>query len=195
MKRRRRSRVKRKKLTLVMVVIATIAIAGVIGVYYFEHQALNLTKAPSGTQIGDRLPDLSIMLLDGSSTSLSSYYNSNNHSILLWFVATWSPYSQQGLQSLASSYYSQFNSKGVTILVIEFYDNFGQQGPSLSQFANQYGGGADKQGWLYGTMNQNVTATFDPYGEADPYYMLNSNGIILTFGLGNPAFSFLLTKA
>jgi hypothetical protein len=87
---------------------------------------------------------------------------------------------------LASKYYSELESKGVTILTIELYNDLGQSGPNLTQFANQYGGGLNEQGWYYGYSNQTTTYTFDPKAALDVYYALNAQGVIITQGIELP---------
>lgn len=83
---------------------------------------------------------------------------------------------------LASKYYSELETKGVTILTVELYNDLGQSGPNLAQFANQYGAGLNEQGWYYGYSNQTTTFTFDPKAALDVYYALNPQGVIVTRG-------------
>jgi len=87
---------------------------------------------------------------------------------------------------LASNYYSELQSKGVTILVIQLYNDLGQSGPNLTQFANQYGGGSSKQGWYYGYSNETTTYAFDPKAALDVYYALNAQGVIVMQGIELP---------
>ncbi len=183
---------KDRTLLIVLLVVAVIGAASAIGVWGFYY---HFGKAPVvyGTTIGDRAPNFRLTLINGTNTKLSSYYNAGNHSIFLWFVTTWSSYCNE--TSLATKYYSQFNAKGTTILEIELYNDLGQQGPTLTQFANQYWNGSAKPGGFYGTSNQNTTQTYDPRSSEDIYYLLNSTGYIVTVGLGEPAFDFILSKS
>jgi len=198
-----RSRVKKRKkrnrrvpiiaaATTVMVVVAAFV------VYYYEFRpqpkTVDTVQSKTGTNLGQQLPNFAFTLLDGTNSSLANYYNPDNHTILLWLVTTWSSYCQDGLKSLSSSYYSQLNAKGVTVLVVELYNNLGKPGPTLAQVASQYGGGTDKPGVYYGTMNENVTYMIDPGIDIDAFYLLNSNGTIITLGYGSPAYDFILTK-
>lgn len=191
-KKRRRSR----KIPLIAAVIILIIAAASIGIYYYELQlqkASEASNAKVGTDIGDILPNFSFTLLDGTNTTLSNYYNSANHSILLWLVATWSSYANAGLSSLNSTYYSQLNAKGVIILVVELYNNMGKSGPTLAQSADQYGGGMGKSNWFYGTENTNES-TINPHYDIAVFYLLSSTGTIITPGYGSPPFDYILTK-
>jgi hypothetical protein len=194
-----RSRVKKPRRSLKIPIIAAVIIvviaAAAIGFYYYELQLQKASEASNsrvGTDIGDHLPNFSFTLLDGTNTTLSNYYNSANHTILLWLVATWSSYTTTGLSSLNSTYYSQLNAKGVIILVVELYNDMGKSGPTLSQLANQYGG-AGKSNWFFGTENSNVS-TINPRYDIAVFYLLSPNGIIITPGYGSPPFDYMLTK-
>jgi thiol-disulfide isomerase/thioredoxin len=137
-----------------------------------------------GVQDGELAPNFPITFVNGSASQ--SLYDLHGRPVLLWFVATWCTSCQQGAQMLSSKYYSDLESKGVTILTIELYNDLGQSGPNLTQFANQYGGGLNKQGWYYGYSNQTTTYTFDPKAALDVYYALNAQGIIVTQGIELP---------
>jgi thiol-disulfide isomerase/thioredoxin len=138
----------------------------------------------TGTQTGQLAPSFPITLLNGSQTTLSQFHGKP---LLLWFVTTWCSSCQEGGQMLFQQYYSQLNSKGVVILVIELYNNLGQPGPNLSQFAQNYGGGSNVPGWLYGTSTQSTTYTYDPRAALDVYYLLNRQGVIVNEGFGLPS--------
>ena len=87
---------------------------------------------------------------------------------------------------LNQQYYSELHAKGVSIIVVELYKDLNEPGPSISQFANQYGGGLGKEGWLYGTSTQSASYTYDPQSDLDVYYLISPTGVILTSGVGLP---------
>jgi thiol-disulfide isomerase/thioredoxin len=118
----------------------------------------------------------------GSKVNLSQF---RGHAVLLWFVTTWCSSCQDGAQLLSQQYYSALHSKGVVVLTVELYNNLGQPGPSLNQFANTYGSGS-KSDWLYGTAPQWVTYRYDPNGDLDIYYLINSQGNIIDTNVGLP---------
>lgn len=137
-----------------------------------------------GVQNEEFAPNFRITFVNGSTSH--SLYDLRGRPVLVWFVATWCTSCQQGAQMLASKYYSELESKGVTILTIELYNDLDQNGPNLTQFANQYSGGLSEQGWFYGYSNQTTTYTFDPKAALDVYYALNAQGIIVTQGIELP---------
>ena len=138
-----------------------------------------------GVQNEELAPDFPITFVNGSASQ--SFYILHGRPVLLWFVATWCTSCQQGAQMLASKYSSELESKGVVILTIELYNDLGQTGPNLTQFANQYGGGSNEQGWYYGYSNQTTTYTFDPKAALDVYYAVNGQGVIVAQGIELPS--------
>lgn len=184
----RRTR-RRNPLVPAAIAIVIVVIVGFALYSAFGPHSSNLAVAPtdsgtiSGIGIGDKAPDIPVTLLNGTQVRLSGF---NGHTLLLWFVATWCSSCQIGAQMLASQYYSQLHSKGVIILIVELYDDLGQPGPSISQFADQYGGGSGRPGWFYGTSTQTATYTYDPQADLDIYYLLNSQGFITDTNVGLP---------
>lgn len=172
----------RKKLLLLSLLIV---IAASVGVYvlYGPHSTNNTPGTRTGVNTGERAPDILISLINGTTTTLNKFYG---HPVLLWFVATWCTSCQQGAQLLASQYYSQLRSEGVTLLTVESYNNLGYSGPTMSQFAAQYAGGSSTPGWLFATTTQNATYTYNPQADLDIYYLIGPSGIIVTTGVGLP---------
>jgi thiol-disulfide isomerase/thioredoxin len=168
-------------LSAITVIIIVIAAAGLY--YYYSaggninHTSDNkISSAIYGINQGDYAPNIPITLTNGTTTSLSKFSGST---VLLYFVATWCSSCQQAAQLLDQQYYSQLHSKGVVILTIELYNDLNQQGPSIEQFANQYGGGTGKPGWFFGTSTQNATYTYDPSANLEAYYLINGTGKII----------------
>jgi thiol-disulfide isomerase/thioredoxin len=179
---RRRQGGRGKKFLLLGVLIL---IAVSVGAYalYGPHPTNNTLGASTGVNPGDRAPDIPVSLVNGTSITLSKLYG---HPVLIWFVATWCPSCQQGAQLLASQYYSQLRSEGVTLLIVESYNNLGQLGPSMPQFAAQYAGESSAPGWLFATTTQNATYTYNPQANLDIYYLVGPSGVIVTSGVNLP---------
>jgi thiol-disulfide isomerase/thioredoxin len=155
--------------------------------------AYALTRPIQGPVVaGKAAPDFSFTDLNGNTHSLSSY---QGHPVLLWWIATWCPHCTQDTQLFAQNYYSQYYAARVTVLEIQLYNNLGQSGPSLTSFAtsNGYSG---QPGWTFGAGDSVSTSTYDPQAVTDIYYLLNSQGVVLTLGTGaGGAFGSLLQQA
>jgi thiol-disulfide isomerase/thioredoxin len=172
----------KKKFLLLSVLIL---IAESVGAYtlYGPHSTSNTPGNSTGVNPGDRAPDIPVSLINGTTTTLSKFYG---HTVLIWFVATWCPSCQQGAQLLASQYYSQLRSEGVTLLTVESYNDLGYSGPTMPQFAAQYAGGSSTPGWLFATTTQNATYTYNPQADLDIYYLVGPSGVIVTSGVNLP---------
>ena len=179
---------RQNKLLIISAIVIVIIVIASVGVYYSTSadklSAHNTTSGIIyGINAGNYAKDIPITLTNGTTTSLSKF---SGGPVLLWFVATWCSSCTQGAQMLNQQYYSELHAKGVTIIVVELYNDLNEQGPSISQFANQYGGGVGKPGWLYGTSTQSASYTYDPQSDLDIYYLINPTGVILTSGVGLP---------
>jgi cytochrome oxidase Cu insertion factor (SCO1/SenC/PrrC family) len=175
---------KQKKILIVSAIVILIIIIASVGVYYSsfsgkatQHDSTDTTSGILyGINSGDHAPNMTVTLVNGTSTTLSRFAGST---VLLYFVATWCPSCQQAAQLLQQQYYSELHTKGVVILTIELYNDLNQQGPSIQQFANQYAGGTGKLGWLFGTSTQSATYAYDSSANLEAYYLINSSGVIV----------------
>ena len=60
---------------------------------------------------------------------------------------------------------------------VELADDLGQSGPSITAFARQYAGAASANpDWTWGVASSRLTATYDPAGELEIYYLLDASG-------------------
>jgi thiol-disulfide isomerase/thioredoxin len=141
------------------------------------------SSLPIGVNEGNEPPNFPIDFVNGTHSYLYSFLGTP---ILLWFVTTWCSSCQQSAQMLKEQYYQQLESKGVVILTIELYDDLNQNGPNLTQFAQNYGAGVNEPNWYYGYSNQTTTYVFDPEAALDVYYAINSHGVIVAQGIGLP---------
>lgn len=175
---------RQNRLLIITAIAVIIIVIGAAGLYYYYSTGNTKQQNPNSTisgtvygiNQGDYAPNIPITLTNGTTTSLSKF---SGNTVLLYFVATWCPSCQQAAQLLNQQYYSQLHSKGVVILTIELYNDLNQQGPSIQQFASQYGGGTGKPGWYFGTSTQNATYTYDPSANLEAYYLVNGTGAII----------------
>lgn len=147
-----------------------------------------LALSPHANSVGIRInqtaPDIPIKLTNGTNITLNSFHGKP---VVLWFIVTGCSSCQYGAQLLASQYYNKIHQKNATILTVELYNNLGTSGLPLQSFANYYGAGLNKTGWLYGTSTQNATYEYDPNAYLDIYYVINSSGVIVNEGADLPA--------
>ena len=155
---------------------------GSIGIFSFLKPQQVQT---SGAYVGEAAPNIPITLANGTDISLS---NLRGKPVVLWFITTWCTSCQEGANLLANSgYYSKIHAKGVDIVTIELYKDLGYAGPSIQNFASQYGNGTQNNGWMYGTSSSNATYLYDPKGYLDMYYIINPNGMITSAAPGLPS--------
>lgn len=170
-----------------MLVIAAIACCGILillglgGIGFFsflavQHSQTNAAQGVVNATVGEVAPDIPIALVNGTNINLSSL---RGRPVLLWFVTTWCSSCQEGESLLThAGYYGAIHSKGAVVVVVELYDDLGQPGPSIQDFADQYGNGTQAPGLLYGTSSLNATYSYDPKGYLEIYYIINSSGVI-----------------
>ncbi len=176
--------------------VALVVISAGIGAYalYGTHPAGSNDAGVTGINNGNKAPDIPVVLTNGTSTTLSRFAG---HTVLLWIVATWCPGCQQTAPIIASQYYSQLHSEGVTLLTVEDYNDLGSSGPTIAQFADQYAGGVGSHpGWLFADTSQGATYTYNPQADLDIYYLIGPSGTIVASGANlEPALQSIVTMA
>lgn len=152
--------------------MAAATIIAILGIYVHFSQI-----SPSYVASGDGTPftNFQVTLVNGTSLTLSEL---RGHPFILWFVTTWCSSCVESQQLLASQYYSTLRAHGIIIVEVENYDDFGEQGPTLAQFAQEYGG-SDQPGWLIGTAPEWVTQKYNPSEYLDIFYLVNANQMIV----------------
>jgi len=134
----------------------------------------NSWRPPS---VGSMAPDGELILINGTVRSISYF---RGKPLLLWFVATWCPSCLDGVRALNNSIdlLARYN---VTIVVVQLYQNLGYPGPDITQFIRRAGGDyAYKHGYMIPAVSTyELTATYDPWGYPDIYYLIDSNGKVI----------------
>jgi thiol-disulfide isomerase/thioredoxin len=187
--RRRNGRGGGNRRVLLSLGVLVLLVAAGVGAYtLYRPRSADTTVGPgttalattTGISAGDKAPDIPVYLINGTSTALSKF---QGHTVLIWIVATWCPSCQETAPIIASHYYSQLRSEGVTLLTVEDYNDLGYSGPTMTQFANQYaGGGTSHPGWLFADTSQNATLTYNPQANLDMYYLVGPSGTIVAGG-------------
>lgn len=132
--------------------------------------------------VGQSAPSFAYHLLDGKRLSPRTLHG---HPYVLWMVATWCPSCRTG-SSVVGSHIAYLRSHGVRVVEMELGDDLGQAGPPLRSFQAGVGMAAVSPNWYWGELTVPQTATLDPRGDMDIYYLVNAQGKIVTVS-GNPA--------
>jgi hypothetical protein len=176
-----RKEMSRRRIASYVAGIAIVLIVVLSASLYLDLGTSNNSSANgvNGTKVGSAAPDFQVQLINGTITRLNDF---RGHAVLLWFVTVGCSSCEVGAKLLSQQYYLQLHKQGVTILTVQLYNNLGLEGSSFSEFASQFGGA--RQGWLFGTSNQDTTYTYDSKALLDIYYTLDSQGRIIASGAG-----------
>lgn len=115
-------------------------------------------------------------LLNGRQTGLRAF---EGRPLMVWFVANGCASCAASIPTVAR-HLSAFAAKKVRVLVLGIYGAFGQGGQAHTQLA-AFGRSAAGQRfsspvWTWGVASAGLTATFDPSGTPDEYFLLNRTG-------------------
>lgn len=132
-------------------------------------------QTPSPLAVGSPAPAGTFTTLKGRTVSTAS---PRGKPTLLWFVTTWCSSCQSGTEVMARNI-RKLQADGVRVEELELYHNLGGQGPDLASFQRSYVGDAARSpNWAWGTASQQLSATYDPKGYLDIYYLIDANGNI-----------------
>ena len=154
--------------------VAGVLVAAIIAVVAVVASSKS-TSAPTSqsTGVGAIAPNGSFTTASGAQAAIGSL---RGHPTLVWFVTTWCSSCQAGTQALAGEI-GHLASRGVRVVELELADDLGQSGPSITAFARQYAGAASANpDWTWGVASSRLTATYDPAGELEIYYLLDASG-------------------
>lgn len=158
---------RRKRSQAILTALAAAAtIIVLVSIVHFSQASGGVTggNAPASTSF-------QVTLVNGSTLNL---HKLSGHPFILWFVTTWCSSCTESQQLLASQYYSELRAHGVLIVEVENYGDFGEPGPTLTQFAQKYGG-LNQPGWLIGTAPKWVTQKYNPSEYLDIFYLVNAD--------------------
>jgi thiol-disulfide isomerase/thioredoxin len=155
------------------IAVAVAAAGAVLGLHY-ANRPTGTAGAPTAAATSDRLaPDGTFTDLAGQTVNVASL---RGRPTLLWFVSTWCSSCQAGTTVIAQNL-AKLTADGVRVDEIELYDDLGQSGPSMAQFAHVLAGAQfGNPDWTFGVSSAGLTRAYDPQGDLDIYYLLDSKG-------------------
>ena len=172
-----------KKSLMIGAIVGIVVIAAVLLLMQSNQNIGN--KSTENITVGSKAPDYNFLLDNGSYADLSRY---KGHTTLLWFVATWCSTCAQGNQVLNQNY-QFFKSRGIKIVELEMYNDLGYQGPAITNFVSSYAPNAYSNNTVIPALaGYNMTASYDPKGYLDIYYLISPNGTVLYIN-GSPSYT------
>ena len=171
--RRRAGRWRRARLAGGAVIVAlAVAACGAGGVA----TGASRTVAPKAVASGRAPANGRFALLNGRQTSLRAFAD---RPLMVWFVASGCASCAVSIPTVAQ-HLPAFAAKKVRVLVLGIYGAFGrgsQAGTQLAEFGRSAAGHRfSSPVWTWGVASAGLTATFDPSGIPDEYFLLNRSG-------------------
>lgn len=159
-----------KNAKILGVVLALVAII----VFAMLAEGLLVHKASAvSLQVGVTAPLKSFYFVNGTRGTVADF---EGKAVLLYLVTTWCSTCAQGTSALGSNM-SFFKSKNVSIVEVETYRDFNYSGEPINQFTKQYAGNSSSY-IIDAYSSYNLTATYDPKGYLDIYYLISPSGKI-----------------
>jgi hypothetical protein len=126
--------------------------------------------------LGAIAPGGSFTTVQGTHMRISSL---QGHPALVWFVSTDCGSCEAGTQAMAA-HIDAFAHRGVKVVELRLADNLGAGGTDIGTFGRQLTGTKFTQpDWVWGEASRSLTATYDPNGYLDVYYLLDAHGRIV----------------
>ncbi|HEY2576142.1 MAG TPA: redoxin family protein [Streptosporangiaceae bacterium] len=123
---------------------------------------------------GSMAPAGTYTTLAGQQESLSSLRGAP---AMIWLVTTWCPVCQVGTKAMQSQLAVQLAKMHVKVVEVELNGDLGHSTPTLTSFIHTYAGmGTHSANWVFGTASAALTRAYDPKGEMDVYYLVDSTG-------------------
>ena len=153
-----------------------VAIAGAGGVAANGLSGSSASSRPSsgrGTTPGTTAPRATFTTIDGEKKQLADY---RGQKVMFWVFATWCPSCKKGAQALQAN---NDTLEDVTIIALKTDGNAGYDGPSISEFAQQYAPALlDADNWVWGTLSKESTQVWNPQNRPDVYWLIDKTGTI-----------------
>ena len=126
-----------------------------------------------GTEVGATAAAATFTTIDDETKRLANY---RGQKVMFWVFATWCPSCQKAAQALQKN-----NDKlqNVQILALKTHGNAGYDGPSISEFAQQYAPQlVDADNWVWGKLSEQSTNVWNPQNRPDIYWLIDGDGTI-----------------
>lgn len=129
-------------------------------------------------KVGQPAPDGTLVDTAGESRTIASL---RGHPALIWFVAVSCSSCAVSVPVIAK-HLPDFAAKGVHVTVVDLYgdlDSTAKGRADLATFAEHTARGRyGDPGWTWGVSSKPLSYAYDPDGEPDLYYLLDTHGII-----------------
>ena len=152
--------------------IAAVLIAIIVFAVFADGLLVHKASAVS-LPVGITAPPRSFYFVNGTKGTIADF---KGKTVLFYLVTTWCSTCAQGTSALASNI-SFFRSKNVSIVEVETYKDFNYSGEPIYQFTKQYAGNSSSY-MIDAYSGYNLTATYDPKGYLDIYYLIAPSGKI-----------------
>lgn len=152
------------------------AIAGVGGVAtsgLFGSSASSPSSGSGGTSPGTTATRATFTTVDGTEKQLADY---RGEKVMFWVFGTWCPTCKKGARELQAN-----NDKlqDVTIIALKSHGNAGYDGPSISEFAQQYAPQlVDADNWVWGDFSKESTEVWNSQNRPDIFWLIDKKGTI-----------------
>lgn len=125
---------------------------------------------------GSMAPPGTYTTSSGQQKSLSALRGSP---AMIWLVTTWCPVCQVGTKTMQSDLAAKLAKLHVKVVELELYGDLGHSKPTLTSFIDTYAGmGTHSPNWVFGTASAALTRAYNPKGEMDVYFLVDSSGHI-----------------
>lgn len=125
---------------------------------------------------GSMAPSGTYTTASGQQESLSALRGSP---AMIWLITTWCPVCQVGTRAMQSQLAAKLAQMHVKVVELELYGDLGHSKPTLTSFIDSYAGmGPHSPNWVFGTASAALTRAYNPKGEMDIYFLVDSTGHI-----------------
>lgn len=123
---------------------------------------------------GSMAPSGTYTTVTGQQESLSAL---RGGPAMIWLVTTWCSVCQVGTRAMQSQLAAKLGQMHVKVVELELHGDLGHSNPSLTSFIDTYAGmGTHSPNWVFGTASAALTRAYNPKGEMDIYFLVDSTG-------------------